>query len=97
MSHHTAPMSHPTTPMSHHVAPMSVDMQDTTKQPQKGNIDFVMICRKYGLPRVDFATPIDMRISKQNISNYSEKETTSYSPTKLHKTSLRKGMYVACK
>ena len=96
------PQSNPETSMSvdtaipslnpSHSAPSSAYITPTLPRKRRAANNYTMISRKYGLPEIDFAVPIPMNINKHNISHYSERESTAYSPTKVTKIAPRRGI-----
>ena len=77
-----------------HSAPRTPMLQQKRRMfsRERINNNHMMISRKYNLPDINFATPIQMNITENNIDNFTERETTTYSPTKQRKTSLRTGI-----
>ena len=97
-THHQTSLTAPSTPRGQqrygqrpNIMP-NTPIHPSKSKSQSANDNFNLISRKYGLPIIDFATPLESKITKHNLSHYSERETTSYTPTKITKTAPRKGI-----
>ena len=77
-----------------HSAPRTPTTQQNRRMCSTSGAMYIQndICRKYNIPNLDWATPIQMSITKHNIHQFTERETTAYSPSKQKQTYLRKGI-----
>ena len=56
---------------------------------QLGTQQINQICSQHGIPIPNYIEPVDMEITISNVNNYSEIQTTAYSPKYLSKTVAR--------
>ena len=96
--HHPTSLTAPSTPTGQQRYGQRPNIIPTTPihpskiQSHSANNNLNIIARKYGLPMIDFATPLEPKVTRHNLSHYTERETTSYTPTKITKTAPRKGI-----